>query len=143
MPAITLTSTAFSGSSTRTVLASAVSVGLRKNITVQAPENGDNLGYVQTQSYENPRYAIRGVHFTGASGTLTYADVLNLIKLKYGDVAAPTLTVTYGTTSTLVGSDGTSTAIKVILESCDFPIDVSDSKNGYMPVATLNFVETR
>jgi hypothetical protein len=142
-PSVTLTSTAFSGSSTRTVRCQSVQVGLKKNNEVKPIDNGTALAYVQTVSYENPRYSIRGVHFTGETGTLTYADVLALIRLKYGTSSAPTLTVTYGTSSTLVGADGTTTAIKVILDSADFPIDTGDSNRGYLPVATLNFIETK
>jgi hypothetical protein len=142
-PSITLTSTAFSGASTRKVYASALRVSHKKNNTVAPLENGTAAAYVQTNSYENPRYVLDNVMLQSDTGYLTYTDVLTLLRTKYGVTNAPTITIAYGTASTLVGVDGTTTAIKVILDSADFSFDTRDSKDARLPVGTLTFIETK
>jgi hypothetical protein len=48
----------------------------------------------------------------------------------------------YGTAKTLVGVDGTTMDIKVVMEGFNFPIDAKNTKEGYMPVGSITFVET-
>jgi hypothetical protein len=100
-----------------------------------------NLGAevtVQVVNHENLKYMINGVHFTGEANSLTYAQLLTL----YRSATAATLFTSYGVATSLVGFDGTTTSIPVQLQSFDFPIDVSITKSGYMPIANLVFVET-
>jgi hypothetical protein len=113
----------------------------KRNIIAKPKANMGTQARAQIQSAENLRYVISGVHFTGTAGQLSYTDILTL----YRSTTLATLTVTYGktgSTSTLKGFDGSTTAIQVALESFNFNIDMSDSKEGYMPTATLTFVES-
>lgn len=142
---VTISSSALSPT-TKTILCNTVTAGVKRDVIASPNANPTNLAYVQTQGVENPAYTVQGVLFTGASGTLTYADMLTLIKLNYSGSNAPVLTVTYGigsSTQVLANFAGSTTGISVILKDFNFPISVTDSRGGYMPVATLNFVETR
>jgi hypothetical protein len=106
---------------------------------------------VQTQSTENLKIVLSGVHFTGTANTLTYAHLLTLYRLRYGGSGAvaseqaATLNVTYGkpgSTTTLTGFDGVTTSIKVLLDDFSFPINMTETKDGYMPIGTITLIET-
>jgi hypothetical protein len=106
---------------------------------------------VQTQSIENPIYTLSGVYFTNASGTLTYPMLLTLYKLRYGGVGvtgtdqAIVMRAVYGQPGseiTLVGADGVTTSLKVIISSFNFPIDMSNTKDGYIPIGSITLIET-
>lgn len=142
MASVTITSSALSPS-TKTVVCSQVLVGMKRDVVTNPNANPTYLSYAQTQGVENPTYVLQGVMFTGGSGVLTYADLLTLLKLNYSGSNAPTLSVVYGTSTSLVGYDGSTTAIPVVVKDFTFPIDVRDSRNGYLPSLNINLVETR
>ena len=119
-----------------------VSVGGKKNNNKTPNANGDDLVYVQTQSYENLTYSISGIHYTGESGILSWADVITLYKAKNTSTNYAVLTVTYGDSTQLTGLAGT-TDIKVALDTLNFPISTIDSKEAYLPVGSLTFTETK
>ena len=149
MVTVTLTHPSINSGTAVRVLCDNVTVSGKKNNKYDPNANltGD-IVEVQTQSIENPMYRVQGIHFTGASGTLTYPMFLTLYRHKYGGAAetgalAPvTLNVTYGSGTALVGVDGSTTNIKVIMEDFNFPIDVKDSAGGYLPIGNANFRET-
>lgn len=118
----------------------------RNNIDVKPNANGTTAAEVNTLSFENPKYMLNGIHFLLADTTsLQFSQLLTLLKLKYDGSNAPVLKVHYGTTpndTDLVASDGVTTSIKVIVENFSFPIDVTQSKNGYMPIVNLTLRET-
>jgi len=109
-------------------------------------------GEAQKISTENLRYSISGVHFTNQSGTFKYIDLLTLYKSRFAAVDDATypeieLRVIYGSTPLVSGTMTVNqvtqdTVINVLLTDFSFPIDVTDSREGYMPVGTMNFVET-
>jgi len=124
------------------ILASQVTPSGKKNIDSSPSANIDGPVKVQTQSYENLTIGLQRILFTQESGTITYENVLTLYRHRFDNTNPAYLEVSYGTDKTLKGSDGTTTKIPVVLESFNFPIDTSDSKNGYMPVGSLTFKET-
>lgn len=151
MVTITLTSSDLSPSVVR-ILASSISVGMKKNNTTFPIENGTNLAEVETNSFNNPTYSIQGVKLTGEANSLTYNHVLTLLAHDFNGTNAPTLTITYGrgsntTLSHLKYVSGdltpTSEAIPVILESANFNFDAKDSVGAYQPQGSLTFIETR
>jgi hypothetical protein len=100
---------------------------------------------------------VNGIMFTGQTNTLTYPMLLTLLKHKYGGASATganapiIMTLTYGSptsgkytgaTQNLVGFDGTTTSIRVVISNFNFPIDVTDSKEGYLPIASMTLLET-
>jgi hypothetical protein len=139
-PIVTLTQTSINSGSAIRVLCDAVRVGWKNNVIVEPSANGTAVVEAQTQGFENPTYVLSGVHFTSIG--LTYAQLLSLAKIKYTGSNPITLSVTYGNGTSLVGSDGTSTSIKVAIKDFSFPIDVTDSKNGVMPIGSITLVET-
>ena len=128
---------------TYTVQATSVTVGGQANIVTTPDANGTEVTEVQTLSFANPIYNIQGVHFTGVADTLTYSALLDMLKHKYDGTNAITLQVRYGEDVDLVGSDGTTTSIPVVVKNFNFPITTKDSKDGYMPVASIQLVETK
>ena len=130
-------------STTYTVQGTSVTVGAQANITSNPDANGTGVTEVQTLSFNNLMYNIQGVHFTGTANTLTYVALLNMLKHKYDGTNAITLQVQYGDGTDLVGSDGTTTSIPVVVKNFNFPIKTDDSRDGYMPVASIQLVETK
>lgn len=147
----TITSSLLSPS-TKTIKCNKIIVGFNRDITVEPNANPGTLAYAQTQAHANPVYSLVGVHFLSSSTYFSYADLLTIAKLNYGPQAAATLAITFGkdndsdnspdTSQSLVGFDGSTTSIKVVLKDFNFTIDLSDSRDGYRPMATINFVET-
>jgi len=130
-------------STTYVVNGTSVTVAGQSNTFSKPNANGTDIVEVQTQSFNNPLYNIGGIHFTGASGTLSYPILLSMLKHKYDGTNAITLEVQYGNGTNLVGSDGVTTSIPVIVKSFNFPINTGDTDDGYMPVASLNLIETK
>ncbi len=134
----------FDTTATRLVSAQSITASGKKNNSVQPLENGTALARVQTQSYDNPRYTMSGVVINLANtSSIQYSDILELYTMRYDGTNPAKLRVTYNTTSQLTDTDGTTTDIPVILESYTWPIDMGDSRDGYRPTVTLNFVGTR
>jgi hypothetical protein len=126
-----------------TVNATGVSVAGQTNIFNNPNANGNEIVEIQTQSYNNPTYSISGIHFTGVSGTLSYPNLLSMYRHKYNGTNPIYLVVSYGTSSSLVGADGVSTSIPVVMKSYTFPLNTGDSRNAYLPVASATFIETK
>lgn len=134
----------FATSATRIVYPTSITIGGRKNVLRQPLENGTALARVQTQSYENPTYSLNGVVVDlSNTNSIQYKDVLSLYTMKYDGTNAPVLRAKYNTNNSITDTDTTTTDVPIILESYNFPIDMRDSKDGYRPTATLNFVGTR
>jgi hypothetical protein len=129
-----------------TVLCDQINIGGKKNISNNAYVGGTVQSEIHTQAFENLGIQMQGIHFTGQTNTLTYPMLLTLYRAKYDGLADTTCTlnVVYGsgTQTTLVGVDGSTTNIKVVMESFNFPISTKDSKGAYMPVGSINWVET-
>lgn len=119
-----------------------ITVSGSKNIDM-TPNSNISTGPVeaQTQSFENLTYAISGVHYTDESGVLTWDDVLILYKKKYDGTNYSILNVSYGNSTSLKGLSG-STDIKVLLRVPSLPISATDTRDGYLPIGSLTFVET-
>lgn len=141
---ILLTHTAVNGGTPATIICDKVTVSGKKNIIQKPYANGLSLSEVQTKSFENLKYVISGVHLTDGTNILDWDDVLALYKASYDGTDAATLNITYGKTGAekVLNGLSASTDIKVILETPSLPIDARDSKGGYLPVATLTFIET-
>jgi len=128
---------------TKRILGNQVTISGTKNNDSKPNANGTEMSQSITQSFENPKYVISGVKITDASGTLTYQDVLTLYAMKYDNTNASTLTVTYGTSSIVPCLTSSTSGAKVVLESYNIVYDCTDSKNGYLPIMTLTFTETK
>lgn len=141
---ITLTSPLINSGNPVTLKCNQISVAGKKNITHKPNANVSGPVYIQTQSFDNLGIGIQGVHFTGTSGTLTYDQVMDLYTGAYDNTAATTVTlnVRYGVSNYLSGSDG-ATNIKVVLESFNYPIDATQTRDGYLPIGSLTFRETK
>jgi hypothetical protein len=129
---------------------------LCNQVNVSGKKNNDSTPYTniagpveaQTGAFENLLISLQGVHFTGESGTLTWAGLISMYKQPYGGASATgvqgpiTLNVRYGSTVNLTGLEG-STNIKVVVDSFSFPIDTKDSRDGYLPIGTVTLKETK
>lgn len=141
---ITLQHTGINSGTAVRILADKVTVAGKKNNTAKPDANGTDHTEVQTNTFENLKYNISGVHYdTSVANSLQYTDVLILYKEKYNRGNAATLIVTYGNSTILPNLAGETSGISVILDDFNFPIDVKDSRNGYMPIGTLSFIETK
>ncbi len=155
---VTLTHPSINSGVAVRILCDQVTVGGKRSNIADPNENNEGTQVqVQTQSPQNLIYTIRGVHFTNQTNTLTYAHILTLYRAKYdgtilGSSAAALFTVSYGgvdsagkysnTPISLVGFDGTTTSLRVVLDDFNFPVDVKDSKDGYRPIASMTLRET-
>lgn len=152
MAEVTLRNAALDSADSVKVLAQKVIVSGKANLTANPIENGNDFVEVQTQSYENTRYVMQGVRLTEAAGTITYKDILALIKLKYNGLNHTVMQLSYGNTDVVngiypkqvvAGIDSVTTDIPVILESYSMPLDTSDSRDAYLPIVNLVFIETK
>lgn len=147
-PTVTLTSSALTGSPV-IIRCNTVLVGMKKNNSVKPIENGTAQAEVSTMGFDNCTYSIQGVTITGEAGTLTYKNLLELLKLQYDGTNAPTLTVRYGKgNATAIDRFDTDLSIdtdpvKVILQNANVTFDAKETVGAHKPSATLVFVETR
>lgn len=151
LPSVTITSSVLSPS-TKTIRCQSVKIGHKRQVTTEPNANSTGVVEAQTQSYENPKYSVQGVFFTGESNTLTYDDCVLLTKLDFDGSNAPVLTVSYNladsngnfTNSLQVLSDsaGGTSGVSVVVESFDATVDASDSRGAYRPTASIDFRET-
>lgn len=143
MTSLQIKHTSINGGSYINISSNNVTVGGKKNNIASPNANlNGSIVEVQTQSIENLTYNIPNVHFTGSSTVLSYADVLTLYRATFDGTNPAYLKVVYGTATSLVGVDGTTVEIPVILQSFSFPVNVKDSRDGYMPIGNLTFIET-
>ena len=135
--------TPISSSTVRKVLCNKITVSGKANNQSNPNPNKSDLVEVQTQGFENFKYVLDGVYFdSSVSDSLTWEDVIVLYKAKYNGTNASIMNITYGDGLILNGLSE-STDIKVILETPTLPIDMIDSKDGYLPKGTLTFIETK
>ena len=128
-----------SGSPVRILGGTLVASG-KKRLVSKANVNPGTQVDVQVQTQENILYSLTGIQLTGASGTLTFPQVLAM----YRSASPATLELTYGKTgsTSLVGFDGADTTISVQMDDWVFKVDTSDSKGGYLPTLSMNFIGT-
>jgi hypothetical protein len=128
------------------VLCTSVNVSGKKSLELSPSANVEGPVKIQTQSQENLIYAIKGVHFPVNTPTVfTWQNLLELYRHKFDNTNPAYLEVTYGTfggATNLTGQNYVLTKIPVILDSFNFPIDVGDSRDGYMPVGSITLKET-
>ncbi len=141
-PSLTITHADINGGVAVRVMCGRINLAWKNAVTAEPNALNTAVVEAQTQGFENPVMTIPNIKITGAANTLTYAMILTLAKIQYTGSNAPVLTCNFGSSSQLVGSDGATTSIKFVVKSFDFSVDVSDSKNGYMPTANLVIVET-
>ena len=132
------------------ILCNNVTPSYKKTSISNPRANGDELVEVQTQGRENPVYSVTGVHYTDEEGTFNQQHLIDLYKLKYDgtDDTKAYLRITYATFDmtgdrVIVSAQGTSiTDIPVILRDGNYPINVSNSIDGHVPIGSLSFIET-
>jgi hypothetical protein len=144
MNTVTLTHPSINSGLAVTIFCDSIVITGKKNIGNEPYVAGTAQAEVHTQSFGNLAINMGGIHFTGAANTFTYPMLLTLYRAKYDKTTPNTcyLNVTYGGSTALVGVDGTTTNIKVVMESFNFPVSTKDSKNAYMPVGSINWIET-
>lgn len=88
------------------IMANSVTVSGSKN-TDETPDVNiqDNPVEVQTQSFENFKYTVSGVHYTNATGTLTWDDVITLYKKRYNGTNYSILNIAYGNSNWVYDTD--------------------------------------
>jgi hypothetical protein len=127
-----------------TVLCDSIRVsGKKSNIKKPNANLNGSIVEVQTQSIENPSYVVANVNITGGSGTLTYSHILSLYRLAFTGYNPVYLKFVSGSSTGLVGVDGSTTEIPVILESFDIVYNHLSSAEGSIPLVNLTFVETK
>jgi len=142
-PSVTITHSLINGGTPVTLQCSKVLTGNKRSINAKPNANVDGPVEVQGKAVENRKISIPNVYFDTEVTIVTAEEMEDLLQLEYDGTNAPILTVTYGKTGTETLKSMTgSTSIPVILESYSYPVDVSDSKGGYMPVGSMIFVET-
>lgn len=141
-PSVTITHASINAGVPVRVMCGQVRVDWKNSVVSDSDALNTAVIEVQTQGFENPAMTLPNIKLTGAANTLTYAMILTLAKLQYTGSNAPTLTVNYGSSSQLVGSDGLTTSIKFVIKSFGLTIDASDSKNAYLPIANIVILET-
>jgi hypothetical protein len=144
MASVILTNTSLTPTSL-TIKCNQINTSYKKNNVAKPNANIDGPVEVQTQSFENPVYTVSGVHFLlSDTTTIQHSHLLDLLAQKYDGTNNSTLIVTYGDGSgrVLADSTGATSGIKVVLDSFSYPVDVSDSRNGYMPIGNIVFRET-
>ena len=143
-PSVPITHSLINGGVATPIYCSQVSAGNKRNLVAKPNANIDGPVEVQGKAVENRRINIQRVMYDTTKTTITAEEMEALLGLEYDGTNAPILTVTYGLTGskTLKAMDGVSTSIPVMLESYTYPIDVTDSNQGYMPVGSLIFIET-
>ena len=142
-PSVTITHSLINSGVPVTLQCNKVMTGNKRSINAKPNANVDGPVEVQGKAVENRKITIPTVHFDTEVTIVTAEEMEDLLQLEYDGTNAPILTVTYGKTGTETLKSMTgSTSIPVILESYSYPIDVTASKGGYMPVGSMTFVET-
>lgn len=144
---MTATITITFGGTTYSAFCRRLIVSGKTNTDAKPDVNGADAVSVQTLSYENPKYVFDGVELTGTARAgetaLTYAKVLDIYRNRYDGTNGVTVSCIYGTSTNLVGVDGTTTNIPVVLSDYSLPLDAKDSKDAELPSMKLTFMETK
>lgn len=147
----TLTHPDINGGDPVRVLAPSISIAGKKNVTAKPDANGNEIVKVQDQSYENLKFSLQNVKIPsnddGVDHSLDYDDLITLYTTKYDDTKVALLQITYGNKDNsasvdLTGSEGL-TFIYVVMDTFNATIDTSNTVDGYVPSATITFVETK
>lgn len=146
-PTVTITHSSLTPN-TKVIQCQHVTLGGKRKVDGEPWANAGGATEVHVMAFENQRFSVNQVFFDTESQTarpelLTEDDVQTLNKLFYDGTNAPTLSVSYGMQAqkNLKALNG-ATNIPVILEGFSIPIDMRDSKNGYLPTGNLTFIET-
>lgn len=158
---VTLKHSSINSGNAVAVLCSDVKVGYSKTNSSNPNANysaDTPLTRVQTQSISNPIYVLSNVKYdpnttsitiNGVSYTVLTLEMLkDFFALENDDTNPITLKVTYGSNVSLKSLhkySGVRTAnIPVTFNGrADFTIDTKDSKDGYLPVGSINLLETK
>lgn len=138
---LTLTHPEINGGDPVRIMCTSITVQGNKKNSSKPLVNAMKQSEVHTQSIDNLGYNLSNVHYVSGAGFLTWADVKKLYLMKYDGTNAATLKVVYGDDTVFTGLTDEED-IKVVLENFSFPINVNDSKHGYMPVGNLTFKGT-
>lgn len=142
-PSVTLTHSLINGGVPINIYCTSVGTGNKRSINAKPNANVAGPVEVQGKAVENRKITLQGVMFDTTKTIVTTEEMEDLLQLAYDGTNAPILTVTYGLTGTETLKSMTgSTSIPVILESYNYPISVTDSRNGYMPIGSMTFIET-
>jgi len=136
------------------VLCNNVTISGNKNLDVKPNANIDGPVEAQTLAYENLTIVMSGVKFPFTTEYLDdttmfqYSDLMSMYINPYDGTDAYSLKINLGqlenSPELITGCDLTNTTdIKVVLSSWNFPISATNSRNGYIPEATLTFKETK
>ena len=138
---IILTHTSINGGVPVAVKAEKVSASGNINLQMNPNSNAVDMVEVQTQSYENYKYTITGIHFTNEANVLSWSDITTLYKERYSGSNPIVLNITYGDGTVLSGLSG-STDINCVIKTPNNSLDTRDSKDANMPIGSLVLIET-
>lgn len=127
------------------LLCSSVTVSMQKNNKAEPEANGSDIVAVQTNSYNNPKYNISGLHFLPEDETtFQYYDLIALMKLDYDGTNAAKLIIEYGDDYQLHSFQSQAiTEIPVIIETGSLNLDVNNSRNARRPMMSMVLTETK
>ena len=147
MALVTITHPAITG--VKRIYCDTVRPSGKKNLGHDPEANVKGPSEVHTQTYENIKFIIQGIKFTQDSDALTWGDVLKLYRAKYNGENPAILNVSYGYGSnerdlfTISPEDVELTDMPCILESFDYPINVRETREGYIPTGSITLMETK
>ena len=106
---------------------------------------GVDIKEVQLRGVENPSYQVFNVRITGDAGTLTYAQLIQFLKIQFDGTNPIEMRFDFGAGAgtRLTGYYGTGTYIPVCLFAIGGGFNANDTRDAYMPNLTLQFVETK
>lgn len=149
MSTVTLTNPNVNSGTAVKVHCQKVIVGWQNNTFSKSTPGDFTVSEVQKNSFDNPTIALQAVNLvdstiSGDANSLTYAQLLSFAKNEYDGTSGTqtTLNITYGDSTQLVGSDGSTTAIPVEIESFNMTMDTTDSDDAYVPTITITVRET-
>ena len=122
-----------------------VSISNKRNVDSKPNANIDAPVEVQTLSTENNTITVGGINWIDDSLSITYAALLNLIKMKYNGANKVFLIIYLGTNNSTKFPDmnGDSTlGIPVILTGYTINMSSKETEGAYIPTINLTFVET-
>ena len=130
-----------------------LSYALKQLTKTDSLANSFSLAEAQTSGIENPKLVLTGYIDTNnlTSNSIKQTDILKLLKTPYDGTSDTEIRIyvetgkgtTVGTNKTyLYGFDGTTTYVKVIIDSVDVSIDPSNSAYGHVWVYNINMTET-
>ena len=107
---------------------------------------GTDIKEVQVRGIENPSYQVFNVKLRpDISGSLTYSQLIEFMKIQFDGTNPIEMRFNYGegTGTRLTSYYGSSDYIPVVLYGIGGGFSSVDTKDGYMPNLTLQFIETK